>query len=418
MGFCCIAQYDLRDFSPWFQVWSVGQQTGVVSLTNQTYIPAAALAIMIFLAFVWNPACRWAKLVALRLGPAELMLTTSLLILIPGIASPSLVNRWLSSMSLKSDLARQQSLDEYRYAAPQALSLSADKDLEQVISSTEDIMAELALPPVDQNDDNIETWLHEMRFYRISVNSIVPRDLPDDLRLNDDEAAAISAAIAGDQSVDGSIVNRIKSIHANASAELAFTTGIKEGQGEIGDLFTPTVEGGVSPFSRLLPVLIMTGVIIIGGLLMVVGLNAATARQWFHHERLQHPLAQVPGALSRSEIFSSTQFRIGVFVVLLIWLYQMTGPGQFDLHPLPPLGVGSQYPLVQIRGLHNALGLEVASGTNWVYNDWWATIRVFPIVIALAFLLPTDIGFFGLGWVLLRCTVLWINLSCRHLRRL
>ena len=73
-------------------------------------------------------------MVSLRLAPAELMLTTSLLILVPGIASPSLVDRWLEHHDRENQFGRQQSMDEFRYATPQSFSLSAVKDLEEVIA--------------------------------------------------------------------------------------------------------------------------------------------------------------------------------------------------------------------------------------------------------------------------------------------
>jgi hypothetical protein len=100
---------------------------------------------------------------------------------------------------------------------------------------------------------------------------------------------------------------------------------------------------------------------------------------------------QLPLSMAGGGVLRSKAFLVGCGTVLGIWLYQIAG--FYGWHELPRLPIAGAEPLVHMKSLWQALKMEVPGGTQWVYDTHWSAIRVFPFVIAVAFLLAADIGF-------------------------
>lgn len=148
------------------------------------------------------------------------------------------------------------------------------------------------------------------------------------------------------------------------------------------------------PLAPLRKPIAWTSALAICGIVLILGLGAMTARQWTHHERLQHPLAQVPLALSDSSILRSRVFWIGFGAVMLLWLWNlMVGWGW---NPLPRIATD-----IKVPGVYQKLGMGAPGSAEWLLRDYWSTINIFPIAIGIAFLLTLDLGFsvWGGFWI-------------------
>jgi len=118
---------------------------------------------------------------------------------------------------------------------------------------------------------------------------------------------------------------------------------------------------------------------------------AATARQWTHHERLQHPLIQVPMALTRPSVLFDRRFLIAAGIVFAVSLYAVLKT--LELNPLPDFKVGQGKPVVKMPDLYKIFGADAPSSARWVYQNQWGAVHIFPAVIGIAFLLSLDVGF-------------------------
>ncbi len=155
-----------------------------------------------------------------------------------------------------------------------------------------------------------------------------------------------------------------------ASATAAqLTAGMLRGNNPLGEL--PPLLGALWA-----PVLAGTA-IMLGGLAMVLGLLAATHRQWSVHERLQHPLAEVSGGLCDGT-WRSAPFLGAVAAALLPWLWNLSVLGGWNLLPKLELAI-------PLTGLAPLLGVEQPASPDAVTQ--WQTLTIQPFAIGLAFLL-------------------------------
>jgi hypothetical protein len=177
-------------------------------------------------------------------------------------------------------------------------------------------------------------------------------------------------------------------------ATVALIRGLEEGDGELSALTAPVTDAegnivGPSPASKLTGPMIQSGTLILIGFMLVFGLIALTARQWTHHERLQHPLIQVPAALADRSLLRNRGFLIAFGTVIFFWVYQLGST--YGLHPLPQV---QNQPLVNMPDLYKLFGMDAAPG--WPQNilkNHWGAINIFPFAIGIAFLLASDVGF-------------------------
>ncbi len=146
-----------------------------------------------------------------------------------------------------------------------------------------------------------------------------------------------------------------------------------------------------TPLGRTVAPALWIASILAATVVLILGLIAFTARQWTHHERLQHPLVQVPTGLIRPGVLRSRGFLVSVAVILFINIYNYLQE-QGD-NPLPAIPFGLNTPAAQMGDLYKLFGIDVAAGSRWLYSNFWGSIRVVPFAIGLAFLLALDLGF-------------------------
>ncbi len=127
---------------------------------------------------------------------------------------------------------------------------------------------------------------------------------------------------------------------------------------------------------------------VLAGIAVILGFVAFTARQWTHHERLQHPLVQVPLALSRKSFLSNRAFQLTVAVLVLFWLYQYGATNGW--HPLPSFATD---PMVESREIYKGFGIPANVPGRWAFQNFFGKFNVVPFAIGIAFLLSADIGF-------------------------
>lgn len=150
------------------------------------------------------------------------------------------------------------------------------------------------------------------------------------------------------------------------------------------DGLTSGGSGKPMPIGPLVQPTLWSGALVVLGLLLISGLGAMTARQWTHHERLQHPLAQVPQALVDPQILRDVGFRTALLATLGLWLWNlMAGWGW---NPLPRIATEFTLP-----GVGDIFGASAPG--KWVTGMFWASIKIYPAAIGIAFLLTLDLGF-------------------------
>jgi|GEM_PF-6380749 len=141
------------------------------------------------------------------------------------------------------------------------------------------------------------------------------------------------------------------------------------------------------PWSVLLKPLLSGGALLISGLILVVGIIAVTARQWTHNERLPHPLAQIPQAMTDGTVLRSKPFVVAFALTLVFWLWNLSSA--WGLHPLGPIRSTFIIP-----DLYKLLGADAPAGWPMdVMKHYWGGIRIYPLAIGIAFLLTIDVGF-------------------------
>ncbi|MFW5750402.1 MAG: DUF6785 family protein [Planctomycetota bacterium] len=145
---------------------------------------------------------------------------------------------------------------------------------------------------------------------------------------------------------------------------------------------------GDSPASRLAEPVGPTLWFVLAGIAVILGFVAFTARQWTHHERLQHPLVQVPLALSRKSFLSNRAFQTTVAILVLFWLYQYGATNGW--HPLPALATD---PMVSSSEIYKGFGIPANVPGRWAFSGFFGTFNIVPFAIGIAFLLSADIGF-------------------------
>jgi hypothetical protein len=155
----------------------------------------------------------------------------------------------------------------------------------------------------------------------------------------------------------------------------------------------PGPTGSRSPLMVALRPVLATSLIVVIAAAVVLGLVAATARQWTHHERLQHPLTQVPLALIRPGLFRDRGFQVALVTVLAVVGFNFAA--DHGGHPLPriPYGTTGGHSLVNIKELYQMFGVRVPAPARWLYESWWGAIHLSPLAIGLAFLIALDVGF-------------------------
>lgn len=366
----------------WFRLSdpSSAQMNEHQSITGAGFLPILPLCGLLVAVAVWNPLLA-------RLRPAWALRRSELLLLVAlgygtaGVVEGGLARPWAKTLFFEAGIGKneiskyKEVLDQapYAYSLPHAGSISDAQalltQLESELAKTEGITPALA--------DSIQNGLAKLR---------LRRDL-----LPDEGALAVLAQIKAG-TADSAGLSHLRQETGRAQgclrAEKSLLTGLQDGGGSLSSLFSAG-EHGPSPASRLYRPLVWTGALSLLGLVFVIGLGAFTARQWTHHERLQHPLVQVPDALAGG-IIRNPHFLIAAGVVLLLWLYQCAA--SYGWHSLPKLPIGDQAP-VHMKTLWEAVKLDVPAGTKWVYETHWSAIKVYPFLIGVAFLLAADIGF-------------------------
>ncbi len=161
----------------------------------------------------------------------------------------------------------------------------------------------------------------------------------------------------------------------SAEADQAFKR-MRRGGNELGDL----------PLGTLISPLLNSAVIIVLGLMLVVAVIAFTSRQWTHHERLQHPLAQVPLAVTDRSILRDRGFQVAVLLVLVLWTWNLFQ--KWNLNPLPMIPTEFEF-----KDAWKLLGMEQDSANKFVFTSFWVKILLKPMVIGVAFLLTLELGF-------------------------
>lgn len=160
---------------------------------------------------------------------------------------------------------------------------------------------------------------------------------------------------------------------------LTATTTVHDGDG--------TVRRDDLPARPLLRPLLWGGALVGCGILLILGLAAMTARQWTHHERLQHPLAQVPLALAEGSLLRDNAFRVGFGLVVIFWLWNL-GVG-WGWNRLPRIATDFTIP-----DLYRLLGMDSAPGwPRQMMAEYWGSVRIYPLAIGIAFLITLDLGF-------------------------
>ena len=78
-------------------------------------------------------------------------------------------------------------------------------------------------------------------------------------------------------------------------------------------------------------------------------------------------------------------------MMLMVWLWQIFTKNGLSLPELPL----NNKDFLKVTDAHEApfLGIEAPSSAKWVYANFWNTIRILPFVIAITFLVATDVGF-------------------------
>ncbi len=140
------------------------------------------------------------------------------------------------------------------------------------------------------------------------------------------------------------------------------------------------------PLGVLITPLLHSGLIIALGLILVVAVIAFTSRQWTHHERLQHPLAQVPLAVSDRSILGDRGFQVALVLVLALWFWNLFQG--WGLNPLPKIPIEFEF-----KDAWKLLGMDQDPGNRFVFTSFWVKILLKPMVIGVAFLLTLELGF-------------------------
>jgi hypothetical protein len=169
------------------------------------------------------------------------------------------------------------------------------------------------------------------------------------------------------------------------AAALSTIINLRQGGQGLGSFVTPIGEGP-SPAVVMARPILHTTPIVLGFLLLCVGLMAMTARQWFAHERLPFPLAEIPKALASADILRQRGFRVGLLLGLAFWIWQLSNVYHLNVLPRIP------NPLVMIPDLDRLLGLGMPESQRWVYN-YMGNWNFFPFAVGIGFLLAADIGF-------------------------
>lgn len=383
LGLCvCIPLYDY-----WYALRS-GAQASAPSPITDSYLPVLPLLMITALAALWNPLVGLCGFARARLRRSELLVSAALLFCTAGIVEGGLRDVWLRSLFVEEGLYRK---DEFAKLVPEsnnALSVPSETKARDGLVQLERVQSLLAeSEPVDAKawNDIRERWQRldlsgERRWSPAAQQELLAR--------SDGQPPPGAGALAAD-------IPRLRQIF---EGDVRLSSGLRDGDQELAALFSAR-EGDTAPIARLLPPLATTGIMIISGLLVVIGLAALTAKQWTHNERLQHPLVQVPAALAEPSIIRNKIFWIAVSIIVLIWLYQLGAVN--EVHVLPPLNFGLD-PLVQQIELYKYFGIDVPSSDRWVYGHW-GSLRIYPFIIAIAFLLATDVGFSVWGGFFFGC---------------
>ncbi len=171
-------------------------------------------------------------------------------------------------------------------------------------------------------------------------------------------------------------------------AEQAGTTvGDDQWRAFLDELIRP-LRRGETPISRVWGPILPTMVMVLLGIGLIMALVAFTARQWTHHERLQHPLVQVPMALAQSSYLRNRAFLMTVVVMVVFWIYQYAARNSW--HPLPGI---STNPIAAHSDLYRVFGIPTNVPARWVYTSYFSSFNIVPFAIGIAFLLAADVGF-------------------------
>ncbi|TVR17569.1 MAG: hypothetical protein EA401_00365 [Planctomycetota bacterium] len=321
----------------------VSSASGVNAFGN-SYLPTLPLILMTLLAMAWNPLVSLARLPYLRLRPRNLLLIGAMSYLVAGVAMSGMAQPWQRTVLTGDEFQRSHRFN----------------------------------PEIGGRE------APELDVYSAYPSRLSP--LPEALaRERGDEATLLLYRGMRDGYLDPE------------SAEpdlMAFFQPLPDGEG-----------GERSPFRTAVNALGSSFPILVFGIFLMLGLVAATARQWTHNERLQHPLVQVPAALAEGSLLRNKAFQYTLGGMLLFWFYQLSAG--YGWHPLPAIPTAR---MVHMPDIYQIFGIDAGGGwPKQIITEYWSAISIFPFAIGVAFLLALDVGFsvwggffFGvlvLGWM-------------------
>jgi hypothetical protein len=382
----------LAGLAAWLKAWFELPFVGFV------YLPAMPVALFMVVALGVNPVLR-------RLGMAirrsELLVLAAFWILIAGVVDVGLASNWKKVLLAEDSLAANSRANKpppanvygkpntlsFKQASPNELSLSARADFDQ---ARKEIAAFRSASAGEGRQQAIES-------YR-AIDLKDRYQWPDQVTATTSmaEANAPLDALLESMAVEERLLQALVSERVNVSDlwlgnEDAARLQALRLENPDATIHAPVaVAWDDKPISRIFEPLLNSSLFLGLGMLAVFSLLAATARQWTHHERLTHPLAQVPTTLVDVG-FTSRAFKIGFMCMAAVWLWQIFAENGLSLPRLP---LNSEE-FLRVKDVHTApfLGIEAPSSAKWVYDGYWNTIRVIPFVIAIAFLVATDVGF-------------------------
>lgn len=321
----------------------VGRAAGVSPFGN-SYLPTLPLILMAFLAMAWNPLVSFARLPYLRLRPRNLLLIGAMSYLVAGVAMSGMAQPWANSV-LSADHFQRTHRFNPELGGREAPELDVFSAYPSQLSPPPEVLAR------ERGDEATLLLYRGMR-----DGYIDPETAETDLQ--------------------------------------AFFRPVPDGEG-----------GERSPFRTAANALGNSFPILVFGIFLMLGLVAATARQWTHNERLQHPLVQVPAALAEGTLLRNKAFQWTLGGMLFFWFYQLSAG--YGWHPLPQIPTNR---MVHMPDIYQIFGID--AGGSWpkqIITEYWSAISIFPFAIGVAFLLALDVGFsvwggffFGvlvLGWL-------------------
>ena len=326
----------------------LSHHAGIKSPFGNSYLPTLPLILLAGFAMLWNPVVK-------RLGPLSifvlkgrsLLLVAIFTYLVAGVAMTGLAGSWAGSLVTADTFQKSNNLNPALTGRPDETRNVYGMFVDQETTDS-DYLGSPLLGPDGQPLLSEQNW---------SLPSAA------ESRATNNEAA--ESLLAGIQ-------------NPNSQSLSSFFEPLPNGKG-----------GAVSPFGLAESALSNSFPIIIFGVLLMLGVVAITAKQWTHNERLQHPLVQIPVALTEGSMLRNKAFWITVGTVVLFWFYQLGS--QYEWHVLPQIKTNQ---MIHLGEFYKLFGMDSAGGwPKQIMTNYWGAISIYPFAIGVAFLLALDVGF-------------------------